>query len=234
MSLPITVYLLVNSYVYLVITNFENMDFNYILFAISAYVLGSIPTAVWVGKKFYGLDVREHGSKNAGATNTFRVLGKKPGKIVLAIDVLKGLVAVLLPLIVSNQHDENTIINYKLVAAICVILGHVFPIFAGFRGGKGVATSLGVIFAIHPPAAGICLGIFLLVFLTFSYVSLGAIVTAISFPLVIHFVFQVSSMPLTIFSIVIGAAVVITHKKNIKRLLQGCENKMAVFKKKEA
>ena len=85
------------------------MDVNYILFAISAYLLGSIPTAVWVGKKFYGLDVREHGSKNAGATNTFRVLGKKPGKIVLAIDVLKGLVAVILPLIVSNQHDENTL-----------------------------------------------------------------------------------------------------------------------------
>ena len=209
------------------------MDFNYILFALSAYILGSIPTAVWVGKRFYGLDVREHGSKNAGATNTFRVLGKKPGKIVLAIDVLKGLFAVLLPLIVANQHDENIIINYKLVAAIGVILGHVFPLFAGFRGGKGVATSLGVIFAIHPPAAGICLGIFLLVFLTFSYVSLGAIVTAISFPLVIHFVFHVSSSPLTIFSIVISAAVVITHKKNIVRLVQGCENKMPVFKKKE-
>ena len=210
------------------------MDLNYILFAISAYLLGSIPTAVWVGKRFYGLDVREHGSKNAGATNTFRVLGKKPGKIVLAIDVLKGLIAVLLPLIVSNQHDENTIINYKLVAAVFVILGHVFPIFAGFRGGKGVATSLGVIFAIHPPAAGICLAIFLLVFLSFSYVSLGAIITAISFPLVIHFVFHVTSTPLTIFSVVIGAAVVITHKKNIVRLMQGCENKMSVFKKKEA
>lgn len=234
MSLPITVYLSVNSYVYLVITNFENMDFNYILFAISAYLLGSIPTAVWIGKKFYGLDVREHGSKNAGATNTFRVLGKKPGKIVLAIDVLKGLVAVLLPLLVANSGNTNTIINYQLVAAICVILGHVFPIFAGFRGGKGVATALGVIFAIHPPAAGICLAIFLIVFLSFSYVSLGAIVTAISFPLIIHFVFHVTSMPLTIFSIVIGAAVVFTHKKNILRLMQGCENKMPVFKKKEA
>jgi len=228
------VYLSVNSYVYLVITNFENMDFNYILFAISAYLLGSIPTAVWIGKKFYGLDVREHGSKNAGATNTFRVLGKKPGKIVLAIDVLKGLVAVLLPLLVANSGNTNTIINYQLVAAICVILGHVFPIFAGFRGGKGVATALGVIFAIHPPAAGICLAIFLIVFLSFSYVSLGAIVTAISFPLIIHFVFHVTSMPLTIFSIVIGAAVVFTHKKNILRLMQGCENKMPVFKKKEA
>jgi glycerol-3-phosphate acyltransferase PlsY len=208
------------------------MDVNFFIFSVTAYILGSIPTAVWVGKRFYGLDVREHGSKNAGATNTFRVLGKKPGKIVLAIDVLKGLIAVLLPLTVANTHNENTIINYKLFAAIFVILGHVFPLFAGFRGGKGVATSLGVIFAIHPPAAGICLAIFLLVFLTFNYVSLGAIVTAISFPIVIHFVFNVSSLPLTIFSIVIGTAVVITHKKNILRLIQGSENKMYVFSKK--
>jgi glycerol-3-phosphate acyltransferase PlsY len=208
------------------------MDVNFFIFSVTAYILGSIPTAVWVGKRFYGLDVREHGSKNAGATNTFRVLGKKPGKIVLAIDVLKGLIAVLLPLTVAYTHNENTIINYKLFAAIFVILGHVFPLFAGFRGGKGVATSLGVIFAIHPPAAGICLAIFLLVFLTFNYVSLGAIVTAISFPIVIYFVFNVTSLPLTIFSIVIGAAVVITHKKNILRLIQGSENKMFVFSKK--
>ena len=208
------------------------MDINFFIFSITAYILGSIPTAVWVGKRFYGLDVREHGSKNAGATNTFRVLGKKPGKIVLAIDVLKGLLAVLLPLTVAYTHNENTIINYKLFAAIFVILGHVFPLFAGFRGGKGVATSLGVIFAIHPPAAGICLAIFLLVFLTFNYVSLGAIVTAISFPIVIYFVFNVSSLPLTIFSIVIGTAVVVTHKKNILRLIQGNENKMYVFSKK--
>ena len=207
------------------------MDINFFIFSITAYILGSIPTAVWVGKRFYSMDVREHGSKNAGATNTFRVLGKNPGKIVLAIDILKGLIAVLLPLTVAYTHDENTIINYKLFAAISVILGHVFPLFAGFRGGKGVATSLGVIFAIHPPAAGICLAIFLVVFLTFNYVSLGAIVTAISFPLVIHFVFNVSSLPLTIFSIVIGAAVVITHKKNILRLIQGSENKMYVFSK---
>jgi glycerol-3-phosphate acyltransferase PlsY len=207
------------------------MDINFFIFSITAYILGSIPTAVWVGKRFYGMDVREHGSKNAGATNTFRVLGKNPGKIVLAIDILKGLIAVLLPLTVAYTHDENTIINYKLFTAISVILGHVFPLFAGFRGGKGVATSLGVIFAIHPPAAGICLAIFLVVFLTFNYVSLGAIVTAISFPLVIHFVFNVSSLPLTIFSIVIGTAVVITHKKNILRLIQGSENKMYVFSK---
>jgi glycerol-3-phosphate acyltransferase PlsY len=207
--------------------------FNYIFFASIAYLLGSIPTAVWVGKRFFGLDVREHGSKNAGATNTFRVLGKKPGIIVLSVDVLKGLIAVLLPqIILGNDLTYNEIINIKIVGAVMVIVGHVFPLFAGFKGGKGVATSLGVIFALHPPAAFICLGIFLTVFLISHFVSLGAIITAISFPLLIILVFKETSLPLMIFSIVIGVAVVITHKKNIKRLIDGCENKMYLIKKK--
>jgi glycerol-3-phosphate acyltransferase PlsY len=201
-------------------------------FGLIAYLLGSIPTAVWVGKRFYNLDVREHGSKNAGATNTFRVLGKKPGIAVLAIDVIKGLLAVLLPQFVLTNFSHDALINVKIVTAILVILGHVFPVFAGFRGGKGVATSLGVIFALHPPAAFICLGIFFLVFVISHYVSLGAMVTAVCFPLLIIFLFKETSNSLIIFSIVIGAAVVATHKKNIKRLLDGCENKMYLTKKK--
>lgn len=204
----------------------------YIVVAFIAYLLGSIPTAVWVGKKFYGIDVREHGSKNAGATNTFRVLGKKPGKIVLTIDVLKGLIAVLLPQFIFSSYNLDTLILLKLTASIAVILGHVFPLFAGFKGGKGVATALGVIFAIHPQAACICLLIFLLVFILFNYVSLGAMVTAFSFPMLIIFLFKETSLPLIIFSIIIGAAVIITHKKNILRLIQGCENKMYLIKKK--
>ncbi len=204
----------------------------FIEFGIVAYLLGSIPTAVWVGKRFFNLDVREHGSKNAGATNTFRVLGKKPGIAVLAIDVIKGLLAVLLPQIVLTNFSHDALINVKIVTAILVILGHVFPVFAGFRGGKGVATSLGVIFALHPPAAFICLGIFLLVFVISHYVSLGAMVTAVCFPLLIIFLFKETSNSLIVFSIVIGAAVVATHKKNIKRLLDGCENKMYLTKKK--
>ena len=206
---------------------------NYIFFASIAYLLGSIPTAVWVGKRFFGLDVREHGSKNAGATNTFRVLGKKPGIIVLSVDVLKGLIAVLLPqIILGNDLTYNEIINIKIVGAVMVIVGHVFPLFAGFKGGKGVATSLGVIFALHPPAAFICLGIFLTVFLISHFVSLGAIITAISFPLIIIYVFEETSLSLIVFAIVIGIAVVVTHKKNIKRLIDGCENKMYLVKKK--
>jgi glycerol-3-phosphate acyltransferase PlsY len=206
---------------------------NFLVFGIVAYLLGSIPTAIWVGKRFYGVDVREHGSKNAGATNTFRVLGKKPGILVLTVDVLKGLVAVLLPQFLLNSTlDYNDLVNIKIISAITVILGHVFPLFAGFKGGKGVATSLGVIFALHPPAALICLGIFLVVFLVFHFVSLGAIVTAVSFPLLIIVLFKEKSIPLNVFAIVIGVAVVITHKKNIIRLIEGCENKMYLTKKK--
>jgi glycerol-3-phosphate acyltransferase PlsY len=195
------------------------------------YLLGSIPSAVWVGKRFYGIDVREHGSKNAGATNTFRVLGKKPGKIVLLIDVFKGLLAVLAPQFLFPELSYETIVQFKIIAAVTVILGHVFPLFAGFKGGKGVATALGVIIAIHPMTACICLAIFLIVFLTFNYVSLGAIITAVIFPIILIFVFQEKSVPLILFSIVIGTAVVITHKKNIVRLINGTENKMYLKKR---
>lgn len=206
---------------------------NFLIYGCFAYLLGSIPTAVWVGKRFYGLDVREHGSKNAGATNTFRVLGKKPGIVVLLVDVLKGLVAVFLPqFFLSSEVNYNELINLKIIAAIFVILGHVFPLFARFKGGKGVATSLGVIFALHPPAAFICLGIFLIVFLISHFVSLGAIITAICFPLLIILVFKETSFSLIVFAIVIGVAVVVTHKKNIKRLIEGCENKMYLTKRK--
>lgn len=206
------------------------MDF--ILFGLIAYLLGSIPTAVWVGKAYYGIDVREHGSRNAGATNTFRVLGKRPGRLVLLIDVLKGAVAVLIPYFVLGASvEEARLVHIQLVTAIMAILGHVFPIFAGFKGGKGVATSLGIIIGIHPPAAFICLGVFLVVFILSKYVSLGAIITAVAFPLLIIFVFHVESIWLRGFSIVLGSVVVITHKKNILRLLNGEESKMNLFKK---
>jgi len=206
------------------------MDF--VLFGLIAYLLGSIPTAVWVGKSYYGIDVREHGSKNAGATNTFRVLGKKPGIVVLSIDVLKGASAVLLPYLFLHQTIEyERLIQIQLLTAIVAILGHVFPLFANFKGGKGVATSLGIIIGIHPPAAGICLGVFLIVFILSKYVSLGAIITAISFPLLIIFLFHVESIWLRGFSILLGSVVVLTHKKNILRLVKGEESKMNLFKK---
>ncbi|WP_107040361.1 glycerol-3-phosphate 1-O-acyltransferase PlsY [Brumimicrobium mesophilum] len=206
------------------------MDF--IIFGIIAYLLGSIPTAVWMGKMRYNLDIREHGSKNAGATNTFRILGRKAGTIVLIVDVLKGVIAAILPFLLNSYTWSNDhLIHLKIVAGILVVLGHIFPIFASFKGGKGVATSLGVILGIHPPAALICIVLFLIVFIVFNYVSLGAIVASIAFPLLVHFAFGNSNVPLMVFSIVLSTAVIILHHQNIKRLFAGNENKMNLFKK---
>lgn len=202
------------------------------LFFIIAYLLGSIPTAVWLGKWKYNLDIRQHGSKNAGATNTFRVLGKKAGKLVLLIDVLKGVIAVSIPFLFRYAPwGSEELSNVQLVCGILAVFGHIFPLFAGFRGGKGVATSLGIVLGIHPLGALVSLIIFLIVFLLFQYVSLGAIFSAICFPLAVHFLFENNYLYLTLFSILLSFAVVVAHHKNIKRLLAGEESKMNLFKK---
>lgn len=204
----------------------------FIVFGLIGYVLGSIPTAVWLGRAKYGMDIREHGSKNAGATNTFRVLGKKAGILVLCIDITKGATAVLLPFILGvGEWGTKELVHVQLIAGILAVVGHVIPLFANFKGGKGVATSLGVIVGIHPPAAGICLLLFLVVFILSKYVSLGAITAAVAFPLVLNLVFGVETIWLTVFSIVLSAAVIFVHRKNIKRLVNNEENKMNLFKK---
>lgn len=205
---------------------------DYIIFGIIAYLLGSIPTAVWVGRAKYGIDVREHGSKNAGATNTFRVLGKKAGITVLSIDVLKGFTASFIPYVLSvGEWQSEKLITVQILASILAVVGHVFPILAGFRGGKGVATSLGVIIGLHPPAAGICIAVFLIVFILSNYVSLGAICAALTFPVSIYFIFGITSVWLNGFAILLSALVIIAHRKNIKRLIDGNENKMNLFKR---
>ncbi|NRA13633.1 MAG: glycerol-3-phosphate 1-O-acyltransferase PlsY [Crocinitomicaceae bacterium] len=204
---------------------------DFIVFGLAAYLLGSIPTAVWIGKAKYGIDVREHGSHNAGATNTFRVLGKKPGVVVLLIDILKGFSAVFIPFLFDvGNWGSNELIHVQLVAALLAVMGHVLPLFAGFKGGKGVATSLGVIIGIHPPAAGICIIVFLIVFISSKFVSLGAMSAACCFPALLAFYFKVDSVWLLSFSLLLSAAVIFSHKKNIGRLLKGEENKMNLFK----
>lgn len=205
---------------------------DFIVFGLAAYLLGSIPTAVWIGKAKYGIDVREHGSHNAGATNTFRVLGKKPGIVVLAIDIVKGFTAVSLPFIFGiGEWGSDHLINTQLISALLAVIGHVLPLFAGFKGGKGVATSFGVIIGIHPLAAGICVIVFLIVFISSKFVSLGAITAACCFPVLLVFYFKVESEWLIAFSILLSTAVIYVHKKNIGRLLKGEENKMNLFKK---
>ena len=197
-----------------------------------AYLIGSIPTAVWVGRKFHGIDVREHGSKNAGATNTFRVLGRKSGWFVLTIDVLKGLLAAILPLFFETDYSENQLLSFQLSTSFVCIIGHVYPVFAQFRGGKGVATSLGIIIGLNPFSAGISLLIFLIVFFAFRYVSLGAIITSIAYPFISYFVVKEDAKSMIVFTVLIGVLIVLSHRKNIKRLINGEESRMNLSKRK--
>ncbi|MFN5323939.1 MAG: glycerol-3-phosphate 1-O-acyltransferase PlsY, partial [Bacteroidota bacterium] len=141
------------------------------IFVLLAYLLGSIPSAVWIGKMFYGIDVREHGSGNAGATNVFRVLGKGPGTVVLAMDILKGYMALQLAFLSGDYlPSSQQYVNYKLILGIAALTGHIFPVFAGFRGGKGVAIMLGILIGLHPQAALVCTSVFLAVFFITGYV----------------------------------------------------------------
>ena len=197
-----------------------------------AYLIGSIPTAVWVGRKFHGIDVREHGSKNAGATNTFRVLGRKSGWIVLIIDVAKGLLAAILPLLFETDYSENQLLFFQLSTSFVCIIGHVYPVFAQFRGGKGVATSLGIIIGLNPFSAGISLLIFLIVFLASRYVSLGAIITSIAYPFISYFIVKEDAKSMIVFTVLIGVLIVLSHRKNIKRLINGEESRMNLSKRK--
>ena len=201
-----------------------------------AYFIGSIPTAVWVGKRFYGIDVREHGSGNAGATNTIRVLGHRAGIPVFIIDALKGFVAVELACIcyyLGLITNENYYATFKVIISLIVVIGHVFPVFAGFRGGKGIATSLGVVLALFPLPAVICLIIFIIILLITGYVSLSSVIVAIFFPFISIFIFNNTEYAYMIYSCVISVFVVFMHRKNIRRLIKGQESKFSFKKKSE-
>lgn len=204
---------------------------------IVAYLLGSISTAVLVSKHFYGIDIREYGSRNAGATNTFRVLGKKAGVVVLFVDVLKGFFATHLAtlLLELDYIIEYDLVYYQIAFGILAVIGHIFPIFADFRGGKGVATILGMAIALHPQVALLSVLVFFVVLLLTNYVSLGSIVAGFSFPtfLITVPVFRQNNPTLVIFSSVLACLLVFTHRKNIKRLLAGNENKVYLFRKRK-
>lgn len=203
---------------------------DHFLFIFLSYLLGSFPTAVWIGKVFYNKDVREYGSGNAGATNTFRVLGKKAGVPVLLIDILKGWFAVQLSYYVTSSN----IIEIQLSLGVAAVIGHLFPIYTGFRGGKGIATLLGFMIAIQPFAAILSIIIFLITFFLYRYVSLSSIVSSIFFPLVIISLNDISSInsSLLLFSIFVPILALITHQKNIERLIRGEEIKSTFGKNK--
>lgn len=202
-----------------------------------AYLFGSIPSAVWLGQAFYGVDVREYGSGNAGATNTFRVLGAKAGSAVMLIDILKGWTATNLAYFlgssITGPYESVLFINYQLILGVIAVLGHLFPIFAGFRGGKGVATLCGMILAVQFDAALVCIGVFVIVLLLTKYVSLSSIAAGFAFPFSIVFLFHTSVKSLLLYSICICALILITHQKNIERLLKGKESKVNLFKRKK-
>jgi len=194
-----------------------------------AYLLGSIPTAVWLGKRFYGIDVREFGSGNAGATNTFRVLGKRAGVPVLAIDIIKGSVAVLLAYLSTYQYGTTQFVNLQLALGISALIGHVFPIFAGFRGGKGVATILGIVMCLTPITSALVLLVFLTILISTRYVSLSSILAGISYPIFLNLVLKNENQTLLTFSVLVAILLIITHKKNITRLLKKEEARVKLF-----
>ncbi|MDE7069071.1 MAG: glycerol-3-phosphate 1-O-acyltransferase PlsY [Alistipes sp.] len=198
-----------------------------------AYLLGSIPSAVWIGKKYYGIDIREHGSKNAGTTNMLRVLGRRAALPVFALDFLKGFVAVtLVELLKYDDYvSDMWLINLKIIAVFAAVLGHIFPIFAGFRGGKGVATLVGAITGIYPPVVLLCLGVWLIILMMTHYVSLASIVAGCCFPVFTLASPKVShSTPFVVFSFVTALLLLYTHRKNIVRLKNGTESKIYIWK----
>ncbi len=192
-----------------------------------AYLLGSIPTSLWLGRAIKGVDLREHGSGNAGATNAFRVLGKPIGIAVLLLDMLKGFLAVNLTLL---QHvilpGSEAWMIMKITLGLLAVVGHIFPVFAGFRGGKGVATITGVGLAIHPMAALAAMGVYLLVFLFTRISALGSLLAVLTYPVWMIWVFKSEYLTIRIFSVVVVLLVLITHRSNIQRLVQGEENSL--------
>ena len=204
-----------------------------ILLMVISYILGSVPNALWIGKVFKGIDIREHGSGNTGSTNAARVLGVKLGILTLILDISKGLVPTLLSILLKvNFFEELTKISnldYVLVG-ICAILGHVFSIFMNFKGGKAVATTLGVFLVLVPKAILFAAIVFFVIFAILRYVSLSSIFAAISLPIFIYFLYHQGIY--TILGILIAILITVKHRSNIERLKNGTESKFTLKKKK--
>jgi len=215
---------------------------SFIIIIVLSYLLGSIPTSVWVGKIYKGIDIREHGSGNPGATNTFRMLGWKAGVVVAIIDLSKGFVAAYfisqigyhfgdLPMQYGVWHTD---IFMRIVAGVSAVIGHMFPLYANFKGGKGVITAAGMLYGIEPISISVVLVIFLIVLISSRYVSLASIVASFCYPLVVllmkyQFGFRIDGSHI-IFASLVALAIIIKHIPNIKRLFNGNENRIRSFK----
>lgn len=194
----------------------------FLIFAVIAYIFGSLPCGVWLGKGVKNIDIREYGSKNSGATNAYRILGPKYGIMVLILDALKGYI----PLYIASLFDIGGI--YIILLGLVAILGHTFSFFLQFKGGKGVATSLGVFLFLMPKVVGVLVLVFILVVGISKYISLGSVICAGLLPILAYFMpvrDDATRLPLVIISLVVGIFVIYKHKANIQRLMEGKENK---------
>lgn len=206
-----------------------------ILFSLIAYLLGSIPTAIWIGKLIYKIDIRDHGSGNAGATNTFRVLGVKAGIPVLIFDIFKGFMAASLVIYINSLlPGTKEYVNIQLLLGSFAVIGHIFPVFEKFKGGKGVAALLGVTLAITPVPGMIAILIFVVSLFISKYVSLSSILAGFSLPIMVILVFKTTITSLMIFSIIIAVLLLFTHHKNIERLIRREENKANISLKRKS
>lgn len=205
-----------------------------VLLIVIAYLIGSIPTALWLGKAYFGIDIREYGSGNSGATNSFRVLGPRWGSFVMVADVIKGVVAtslyILLPYYLTDEWDRT---NFMVGLGLAAVLGHIFPIWADFRGGKGVATLFGMILAIQPVVAGCCIAVFICVLYLTRFVSLSSILASVAFAVFILFIFNEQEPLYRAFAVAVTMTVLLTHQKNISRLLRGNESKVPILKHRD-
>ena len=196
---------------------------------IASYLIGSIPTSIIISRLFWGIDIREHGSGNAGGTNVVRVLGWKPGVFVMLFDAFKGFAAALWIARLAYGHAGLDPSSVQLIAGCAAIFGHIWTVFAGFKGGKGVGTAAGMLLALYPLTLLICLLIFLFVFLLTRIVSLSSMIAAASFPAVLSIFRFVLDEPVSAslyyFSFFAALLIIYTHRSNIKRLMNGTENR---------
>lgn len=201
---------------------------------ILAYFIGSIPTAIIVSKSFFNIDIREYGSGNMGATNTFRVLGPKFGTVVMIGDMLKGILAValynLLPYYLTNELDRT---NLMIGLGLAAVIGHIYPIWADFRGGKGVATLFGMVLAIQPIVAINCVGVFVIVLYLTRYVSLSSILAGVALPICVLWIYNEQEVFYRVFAVAVAALILLTHQKNISRLLKGNEGRVPILKHRD-
>ena len=199
-----------------------------------AYLIGSIPTALIISKRFFNIDIREYGSGNMGATNTFRVLGSRYGTIVMVCDILKGLTAAalynFLPHYLHNELDRT---NLMIGLGLAATFGHIFPVWAQFKGGKGVATLFGMILAIQPLVAISCVAVFLSVLFLTRYVSLSSILAGVALPICVLWIYNEKEVFYRVFAVVVAALVVLMHQKNISRIFKGNESRVPILKHRD-